>query len=327
MVDLVGIEPTTSSMPWKRAPSCATGPRRNPSILADGMEIVKPESERNVKYIQAIFPINETNCLKFRLAYRKRLNFISTQDQKIMQTPGTSAQSVSLKAAPVIGAKTTQPAAVRRVSLKEPMLIALETLRAHKLRSFLTLLGVILSVSTLIIVVSMVQGANKYVAEKVANFGSNVFLVMRFPLITSAEEFVKLSRRNKNITWEDYEYVRDNMRLAQAVGLETRRNGKVKYKTESIEDIDVRGVPANMGGIDTEEPVLGRYITDPDDVHRANVTMIGNDVAKRFFAGVDPLGKSIYIDGEAYEVVGVAKELGSTFGQSQDGFVYIPIQT
>ncbi|HZE25417.1 MAG TPA: ABC transporter permease, partial [Blattabacteriaceae bacterium] len=207
------------------------------------------------------------------------------------------------------------------------MLIALETLRSHKLRSFLTLLGVILSVSTLIIVVSMVQGANKYVSDKVANFGSNVFLVMRFPLITSAEQFVKLSRSNKNITWEDYEYVRDNIQLAEAVGLEARRNGKVKYKTESIEDIDVRGVTANMGGIDTEEPVLGRYVTDADDAHRSNVTMIGNDVAKRFFAGTDPLGKSIYIDGEAYEVVGVAKEMGSAFGQSQDSFVYIPIQT
>jgi putative ABC transport system permease protein len=222
---------------------------------------------------------------------------------------------------------TVQHSSRRGVSLKEPVLIALETLRSHKLRSFLTLLGVILSVSTLIVVVSMVQGANKYVAEKVANFGSNVFLVMRFPIITSAEQFVKLSRSNKNITWEDYEYVRDNMRFAEAVGLEVRRNGKVKYKTESIEDIDVRGVTANMGGIDTEEPVFGRYITEADDAHRANVTMIGNDVAKRFFSGTDPLGKSIYIDGEAYEVVGVAKEMGSAFGQSQDSFVYMPIQT
>jgi len=243
-----------------------------------------------------------------------------------MQTTNPVQESVSLKET-AIAEPALDRSSRRRVSLKEPMLIALETLRAHKLRSFLTLLGVILSVSTLIIVVSMVQGANKYVSEKVANFGSNVFLVMRFPLITSAEEYVKLSRRNKNITWEDYEYVRDNMRLAEAVGLETRRNGKVKYKTESIEDIDVRGVTANMGGIDTEEPVLGRYVTEADDIHRANVTMIGNDVAKRFFAGVDPLGKSIYIDGEAYEVVGVGKEMGSAFGQSQDSFVYIPIQT
>src|ERR1041385_1446562 len=226
----------------------------------------------------------------------------------------------------------TAPATARRsgrrgVSLKEPVMIALENLRSHKLRSFLTLLGVILSVSTLITVVSMVQGANKYVAEKVANFGSNVFLVSRFPIITSAEMFVKLSRSNKNITWEDYEYVRDNMRFAESVGLEVHHNGKVKYKGETIEDIDVRGVTANMGGIDTEEPAIGRYVTDADDTHRANVTMIGNDVAKRFFAGIDPLGRSIYIDGGAYGVVGVAKEMGSAFGQSQDAFVYIPIQT
>src|SRR4029077_7736408 len=209
----------------------------------------------------------------------------------------------------------------RGVSLKEPAMIALETLRSHKLRSFLTLLGVILSVSTLIVVVSMVEGTNKYVADKIANFGSNVFLIMRFPIITSREMFVKLDRTNKNITWADYEYARDNMTMTKAVGLETRRNGKVKYKTETIEDINVRGVTANIGDMDVEEPVLGRYITDADNEHRSNITMIGADVAKRFFAGVDPLGKSIYIDGESYEVVGVAKELGSTFGQSQDGFV------
>lgn len=243
-----------------------------------------------------------------------------------MQISTPATENVSSKVTTTASQAVDRPSR-RRVSLKEPMMIALETLRSHKLRSFLTLLGVILSVSTLIIVVSMVQGANKYVAEKVANFGSNVFLVMRFPLITSAEQFVKLSRSNKNITWEDYEYVRDNMRLAESVGLETRRNGVVKFKTETIEDVSVRGVTANMGGIDTEEPVLGRYITDPDNVHRANVTMIGSDVAKRFFASVDPLGKSIYIDGEAYEVVGVAKEMGSAFGQSQDSFVYTPIQT
>src|SRR5437660_5754626 len=127
----------------------------------------------------------------------------------------------------------------KTVSLHEPAMIALETLRTHKLRSFLTLLGVILSVATLIVVVAMIEGTNKYVADKVANFGSNVFLVMRFPIITSREMFMKLERTNKNITWDDYEYVRDNMTLAKNVGLETRRNGTVKYKVETIEDINV----------------------------------------------------------------------------------------
>jgi putative ABC transport system permease protein len=215
----------------------------------------------------------------------------------------------------------------RGVSLKEPMMIALETLKTHKLRSFLTLLGVILSVSTLIVVVSLVEGTNKYVADKIANFGANVYLVRQYPIVTSRDVFVKLQRTNKKITWEDYEYVRDNMTLAQAVGVQVDRNGKVKYQAESIEDIDIRGVTSNMGEIDVEEPAIGRYIGDADSEHRSNVTMIGTDVAKRFFPGLDPLGRSMYVDGEAFEVIGVAKELGSVFGQSQDSFVYIPIQT
>src|SRR5258708_19387905 len=103
--------------------------------------------------------------------------------------------------------------AKRGVSFKEAGKIALDTLGGHKLRSFLTLLGMILAVATLIVVVSMVEGTNKYVADKIANFGSNVFLVQRFPLVTSSEQFVKLSRTNKNITWEDYEYLRDNMTM------------------------------------------------------------------------------------------------------------------
>src|SRR5215471_1513103 len=238
---------------------------------------------------------------------------------------GSSVTASPARADAFFGAK---PATVRRgVSLKEPTLIALETLRAHKLRSFLTLLGVILSVSTLIVVASMIKGTNRYVADKVANFGANVFLVEKFPIVTSAEQFVKLSRTNKDITWEDFEYLRDNMRMAKAVGLETRRTGKVKYKTESIDDVGIRGVTANIGDMDVEEPALGRYISDADNEHRANVTLIGDDVAKRFFSGVQPLGRSIYIDGASYEVVGVAKPVGSAFGQSQDNFVYVPIQT
>ncbi|HEY6248906.1 MAG TPA: ABC transporter permease [Candidatus Angelobacter sp.] len=215
----------------------------------------------------------------------------------------------------------------RGVSLREPALIALETLRTHKLRSFLTLLGVILSVTTLIVVVAMIEGTNRYFADRVANFGANVFLVMRFPIVTSREQFVKLERRNKNITWEDFEYVRDNMRLAKAVGLEVRRNGKVKYRNQAVDDVDVRGVTANIGEIDIEEPAIGRYISDGDNEHRSNVTMIGTDVADRLFPGIDAMGKAIYIEGESYEVVGVAKRMGSTFGLSQDNFVYIPIET
>src|SRR5690242_5435724 len=172
--------------------------------------------------------IDGTKCLNSRLVYRNRLNFKDLPYFKDMQIPNVPEQSDSLSRAAGSGteARTTR----RGVSLKEPVLIALETLRTHKLRSFLTLLGIILSVSTLIVVVSMVEGTNKYVADKVANFGSNVFLIMRFPITTSRDQFVKLQRTNKTVTWEDYEFLRDNMSLDKEVGAEARTNGKVKYK-------------------------------------------------------------------------------------------------
>jgi putative ABC transport system permease protein len=215
----------------------------------------------------------------------------------------------------------------RRVALKEPMLIALETLRVHKLRSFLTLLGVILSVSTLIVVIALVEGSNRYIADHIANFGANVFLVTQYPIVTSQEQFVKLQRRNKMITWEDYEFVRDSITLASNAGFQQSRLVKSKYRTKDLEDVSLRGVTANMGAIGLQEPEFGRYVTDADTEHRAEVTMIGHEVAQRLFAGVDPLGKTITLDGKTFEIVGVAKELGTTFGQSQDIFAYIPITT
>jgi putative ABC transport system permease protein len=211
--------------------------------------------------------------------------------------------------------------------LREPTLLALETMRAHKLRSFLMLLGVILSVSTLILVVALITGMNQYFATRIANLGSNVFLVMKFPIISDSKEMIKAVRRNRNITWEDYEALRDNLTLAKAVGLEVRTTGKLRSERQSMEDVAVRGVTANIGEMDVEEPATGRYISDADNQHRGRVCLIGFDVADKLFPGVDPLGKSLSIDGQDFQIVGVAKKIGNTFGQSQDNFVYIPIET
>jgi putative ABC transport system permease protein len=215
----------------------------------------------------------------------------------------------------------------RRMSLREPVGMALDTLRAHKLRAFLTLLGIILSVSTLIVVISLISGVNRYIAERVANLGSNVFLVTRFPIITETEEYVKALRRNKIITWDDYEALRDNLKLSLRVGAQVDTSGRVRVGTQSIQDTNIRGVTANMGQIDVEEPADGRYVTEADDEHRATVTMIGNDVATSLFRGLDPVGREVFIDGRPFQVVGVAKAIGSALGQSQDNFAYIPIQT
>jgi putative ABC transport system permease protein len=215
----------------------------------------------------------------------------------------------------------------RRVPLREPINVALETLRAHKMRSFLTLLGIILSVSTLIVVVALISGVNRYIADRVANLGSNVFLLTRFPLITDVEEYVKANRRNKKVTWEDYEALREDMKLPSRVGVELRTSGKVRVGSQSLEDCSIRGVTANMGEIDVEEPAIGRYISNGDDESRALVALIGNDLATKLFPNVNPIGREVLIDGRPFEVVGVAKTVGTVFGQSQDNFAYIPVQT
>ena len=210
---------------------------------------------------------------------------------------------------------------------RDPAFEALAALRAHKLRSALTLLGVTLSVAVLILVVSVITGANLYIQNRVANLGSNVFIVVRFPIITNQQDFLKAMRRNKNITWEDFQGLHDGMKLPRAVGLETRINGKVRLGTQALDDINIRGVTANIADMDVEEPETGRYITDADNDGRTEVTFIGQDVASKLFPTVDPIGKTIYIDGMGFQVVGVAKPIGTVFGQSQDNFVYIPVRT
>ena len=215
----------------------------------------------------------------------------------------------------------------RRMAWREPVAMALDTLRMHKMRSFLTLLGTILSVSTLIIVISLISGVNQYIADHIANLGSNVFIVARFPIITEVEEYVKALRRNKIITWEDYEALRDTLKLPLRVGAQVETSGRIRAGTQTVEGTSIRGVTANMGDIDIEQPAAGRYITDVDNNYRSYVTMIGHDVAETLFAGRDPIGREVNIDGRPFTVVGVAKAIGSAFGQSQDNFVYIPIQT
>src|SRR5579862_6460354 len=210
---------------------------------------------------------------------------------------------------------------------REPIGVALETLRAHKLRSFLMLLGIVLSVSTLILVVALISGVNLYVQNRIANLGSNVFLVLRFPIITDMDQLVKALRRNKPITLDDYLFLRDNSKLAVRVGAQANQLGRTKANGQTVEDTTIYGVTANIGDMKTEQPAQGRYITETDNDHREQVALIGQDIVDKLFPGRDPVGKELDIDGRPYEVVGVGKPIGTVLGQSQDNFVYIPIET
>ncbi len=234
------------------------------------------------------------------------------------------------------GLSTAVPARTARLDFKswrrslvttlETMRLALDSLRAHKLRSFLTLLGVILAVTTLVVVMSVVSGMNFYVADKIANLGANVFIVDRFGIITSNDAWVKAQKRPL-ITMEDYERLRDNMKTARAVAALDDHPVEVRSGNERLTGTDVMGVAANYADVRSIGVAQGRFITQSDDDHRAEVVFIGSDVAAKFFPNVDPIGKAIRAETHEYTVIGVASPIGSAFGQSQDNFMIMPIHT
>ena len=210
------------------------------------------------------------------------------------------------------------------VAFRETFWIAMDTLRSHKLRSFLTLLGVILAVTTLVAVMSVVEGLNRYVADKIANLGANVFVVNQTGIITSFEEWVKAQKRPP-ITVEDYEYLREHLQLAKQVAAADDARADVRYGNETLEDVLLLGGTANFAELRGIELGQGRYITEMDDARRAPVCFVGPDVISRFFPTSDPIGKLLRVGNHVYTVVGVAKARGTVFGQSQDNFVVIPM--
>ncbi len=222
--------------------------------------------------------------------------------------------------------KTRLSAAQDRVAFGETFRLALDALRAHKLRSFLTLLGVILAVTTLVAVTSIIHGLNLYVADKVANLGANTFLVDRTGIITNYDEWVK-SHKRPPITMEEYDYLNSNLKLPANVGGVEQNSATVRYSGLRDENVEVDGVTPNYGVIRDVEVNYGRFITVSDNDHRAPVCFAGPDVIQKLFGTIDPIGKDIRVGSEQYQIIGVAKPLGSVFGQSQDNYVILPLNT
>jgi putative ABC transport system permease protein len=208
----------------------------------------------------------------------------------------------------------------------ETFKLAFDALRAHKLRSFLTLLGVILAVTTLVVVMSVISGLNKYVADKVADLGSNVFIVDRFGIITSQDAWIKAQKRPL-VTMEDFERVRDNMKLQTAVAAEEDRNLQIRSGNRTMENTSLMGATPNFADVRDLNVAQGRFITPADDEHRSEVVFVGPDIVKKFFPSVDPIGKTIRVQTHTYQIVGVAEALGSAFGESQDNYMIMPLST
>jgi len=209
------------------------------------------------------------------------------------------------------------------VTTREAFWIAIETLRTHKLRSFLTLLGVVIATTTLIVVMSVVNGMNLYIADHVANLGTNTFILSQFKWAQGFEEYLKARRRNRPIRIEDYRFLRDELADYKAIGAEAELEPQpnARFENHVIDEISLTGVTPSMIDIGQQKVDYGRYLTDSDQQHGSM------DLVDKFFPGRDPLGHDILIAGVPFSVVGVAEKIGTTFGESQDNFAHIPLST
>jgi putative ABC transport system permease protein len=212
------------------------------------------------------------------------------------------------------------------MNITEAMRIALQSLWANKLRSVLTLLGVVIGVSSVIAVMTFVSGINTYIAEKVFNLGADVLIVNKQPnVITNVDDWIEGQRR-KNLELEDYEAIRERCASCKVVGASLARfNGQVKFAQTSSADTQVRGWTDTMGRIYDLDLIMGRGITETDVKTGSRVVVIGHDILDNLIAAVDPIGKEIRVDGETYTIIGVGKKEGKTFGQSRDNWVMMPI--
>ena len=200
-------------------------------------------------------------------------------------------------------------------------------MRTSKLRSFLTLLGIILATTTLIAVMAMIHGMDVYIANTVTSMGSDGFRVVKIAMLGNFDpkKFLQMQKRNPELSPDEFQYLKDHATLVQDFGMSAGRSVSVSLGSQTLTQISLNGGTANWAALGDTEIANGRYFTEIEDRHRSTVAVIGADVESNLFADADPIGKEIKVEGRPFMVIGVAKAKGSVFGQSQDGFVDIPI--
>jgi len=220
------------------------------------------------------------------------------------------------------------------MQLRDTLRLAFGALSAHRLRTLLTLLGLIIGVTSLILVMTLIQGANGYVETKIANLGTDIFQVSKEPQATTDFQEILKARKFRNLIIDDWHALEDQCRGCLVVGAQVITFGQVRREAQggavsesglSLTDVTLRGETANMGWISTLDLSAGRFFTDGEQRAAAPVAVIGAEVEEKLLAGHSPLERTIRIAGEEFTVIGVAERIGAVLGQDQDTFVIVPI--
>ena len=209
----------------------------------------------------------------------------------------------------------------------EAIKVALQSLWANKMRTILTILGVIIGVASVIAVITLVNGANLFVVKKVARKGSDTLTLTRLPpVIFTGEEYLKVNKR-KNIDYDDFLYLQRTCSRCLVLAAQLGSSGKIVSGKQSSDNTTINGWTSNMAEISDQNIVLGRPLTPTDDGLGTHDIVVGADVVDNVLPPGDPIGQELRVDGEIYTVIGVVERQGSMFGQSQDNFVDMPLST
>jgi putative ABC transport system permease protein len=213
-------------------------------------------------------------------------------------------------------------------SFWEAVVGAVQSLRASKLRSFLTLLGIILATTTLIAVMSVISGMDQYIAQNVSKMGADGYRVTRIVMMQwDPKKYLEMLRRNPQLTREEFEFLRSHTKLTSEIGMVANRGVTVHVGKEVSEGVQLMGGSPSSGLILNLDPDEGRFITETENERRMNVAFIGKDLKDKFFPGSAAIGQNVTVEGIPFQIAGVAKAKGSVFGQSQDNFIVIPAET
>lgn len=208
--------------------------------------------------------------------------------------------------------------------------IAVQAIFAHKLRTFLTLIGIIIGVASVVVVGASISGMNSYVVTQVSKvLGINHFMIARMAHVGSRteEEWEAMNRRNKRLDWDDFDWLQSQCTTCKEVGAAAQSQIDLKHEGEELYGTGLIGVTANMGEIEDKTIVEGRFLLNHEVENSSSVCVIGYELREKLFAGFDPVGKSLKIQGVPFKIVGVEEKRGSMFGQSLDNHVYIPLTT
>jgi putative ABC transport system permease protein len=216
------------------------------------------------------------------------------------------------------------------MNFTETIKLAFSAIWAHKLRSFLTLLGMIIGVTAFMVVLSLLQGFNAYVDEKIAGIGSNAFTLGRFNFedFKDTDTIAAAQRRNPEPTFSEMDFIRDHAQLIDMIGAKARNAQRdVKYKSDIISGVQITGAEPIVREIDKLDIAEGRFFSYPENENAARVAYIGMDIANKFFPHGRSVGQEITISGIPYKIIGIQNAKGTVFGQPQDNFVILPLKT